>query len=241
MMATAIQVLGLAAKYELASTKEAKEAVVEELKTLQANTNEAESSTSFQLYAAHVFLMAGMMREALQLVHLGITMEHISLSLEIYLKIDRIDLALEQLSLLKQADEDSVLAQLGTVHVKTATGRSTSADAVHSLSAMSEQYGPSVMLLNCLAVAQMTSGNWEAAETALNEALADDSQSSSMVDTLINLVVCYQNMGKGMASITPLLTQLKASHPSHPFVEGLVRVEGAFERESIKYMLEPIA
>ena len=32
------------------------------------------------------------------------------------------------------------------------------------------------------------------------------------------------------------LSVLKAAHADHPFVQGLVQVEGAFERESSKYI-----
>lgn len=235
--APGVKAMGLRATYESSSEDEAaRESVIDSFKTMLADADA--SSASLQLTAAHVFLQHGMTREALQCVHLGATMEHLALSLQIYLRIDRIDLARQQLDLLKQADEDAVLTQLSSVYVDVANGRSTAPDAVHTLGSLTEQYGPSLVLLNCMAVAQMTAGNFEGAEAVLSEAsqeVGDDA------DTLINTVVCYQHMGKDMASIEPLLVKLRSGHPSHPFVQGLVRVEGAFEREALKYKVESVA
>mmetsp|Transcript_48209 Transcript_48209/g.89371 ORF Transcript_48209/g.89371 Transcript_48209/m.89371 type:complete len:302 (-) Transcript_48209:1270-2175(-) len=235
--APGVKALGLRATYESSSEDEAaRESVIESLKTMLADAES--SSSSLQLTAAHVFLQHGMTREALQCVHLGTTMEHIALSLQIYLRIDRIDLARQQLDLLKQADEDAVLTQLSSVYVDVANGRSTAPDSVHTLGSLTEQYGPSLMLLNCMAVAQMTAGNFKAAEAVLTEA---SQEGGNDADTLINTVVCYQHMGKDAASMEPLLAKLRSGHPSHPFVQGLVRVEGAFEREALKYKVESVA
>lgn len=166
-------------------------------------------------------------------------MEHLSMCILIYIKIDRLDLAEQSLDLLKQADEDSVLAQLGCAHLSVAYGRSKAEDAVHILSGLSEQYGPSVLLLNSLAVANMVGGKYELAEGNLNEALQQSSSGGANAedaDTLVNLVVCMQHMGKSSNEIGKYLGMLREGHGGHPFVQGLVQVEGAFERESHKYL-----
>ena len=120
-----------------------------------------------------------------------------------------------------------------------AYGRSKAEDAVHILSGLSEQYGPSVLLLNSLAVANMVGGKYELAEGNLNEALQQSSSGASNAedaDTLVNLVVCMQHMGKSSNEIGKYLGMLREGHGGHPFVQGLVQVEGAFERESHKYL-----
>eukprot|EP00956_Cyclotella_meneghiniana_P019342 scaffold33090_cov38-Cyclotella_meneghiniana.AAC.7 len=140
---------------------------------------------------------------------------------------------------LQCADEDSVLAQLGCAHLSVAYGRSKAEDAVHILSGLSEQYGPSVLLLNSLAVANMVGGKYELAEGNLNEALQQSSgggANAEDADTLVNLVVCMQHMGKSSNEIGKYLGMLREGHGGHPFVQGLVQVEGAFERESHKYL-----
>jgi len=200
--------------------------VIEAMKSLLADTGH----TSVQLYAAQLFLRASLTKDALQCVHLGVTMEHIVTALQIYIKIDRIDLAKEQLSLLKQADEDAILTQLGSVYISLANGSSTANDAIHVLQSLSEQYGPSPFLLNLIAASYMTTSQYDEAEARLEECRRDFSL--SIPDTLINLLVCYSHEQK---PIEPILAELKSSFPNHSFCKGLERVEGAYERESMKY------
>jgi hypothetical protein len=163
-------------------------------------------------------------------------MEHLAMCVQIYIKIDRLDLANESLNLLKQADEDSILAQLAAAYLAIAKGSSTSADAVHILGGLSEQYGPSIMLLNCMAVANMVGGKYESAEGNLKEVMSEEFGGSNDADALVNIVVCGQHLGRKLADLEPYLNALKAVHADHPFVQGLVQVEGAFEREASKYI-----
>mmetsp|Transcript_6338 Transcript_6338/g.9327 ORF Transcript_6338/g.9327 Transcript_6338/m.9327 type:complete len:177 (+) Transcript_6338:175-705(+) len=172
-----------------------------------------------------------MTKEALQCVHLGTSMEHLAITVQIYLRMDRLDLAKQTLETMKQADEEAVLTQLASVYIHVYSGRSGALDAVHLMSSLSEQYGASTMLLNLMAVAQMTAGQYAEAENSLNDAVAEGED----VDTLVNMIVCYQQQGKTMSVIAPVIEKVKAAYPSHPFVQGLLRVEGAFERESLKY------
>lgn len=157
-------------------------------------------------------------------------MEHISMALQIYLRLDRVDLAHAQLELLRQADEDAVLTSLGAVHVALAGGRSTAADAAHYLNSLSEQYGPSPLILNLSACAHCMTGDYEEAETKLLDCKREFQTPDA--DTLINLIVCSQYLNKDSAEY---IQELKESFASHAFLAGLDRVEGAFARESIKY------
>jgi len=205
------------------------------LKNLLASP-EAAGNTSVQLTACHIFLAAGKLKEALECVHLGLTMEHLAMCVQIYLNIDRLDLANESLGLLKQADEDSILAQLASAYVAIASGRSSAGDAVHILAGLSEQYGPSLTLLNATAAANMVAANYEAAESNLKAAVLEF-EGGDDADTLVNLVVCAQHLGKGKgAEVAKHLEKLKTSCKEHPFVQGLLQVEGAFDRESAKYL-----
>ena len=229
----AMQALALHANYLSSAPGEARNAVLDNLKVL-ITSSEASGNTSLQLTACHIFLAANQLKDALQCVHLGLTMEHLSMCIQIYIKIDRLDLANDALNLLKQADEDSILAQLAAVQLAIATGRSKADDAVHMLMGLSEQYGPSLMLLNYLAVANMVGGEYEAAESNLKEAI-DEYEGINDADTLVNMVCCSQHLGR--KDVEKYLNALKMGcGVGHPFVEGLVQVEGAFEREATKYV-----
>jgi coatomer protein complex subunit epsilon len=223
---TALQALALRAQYDMATDEATQLTVIEAMKSLLAETGH----TSVQLFAAQLFLQASLVKDALTCVHLGVTMEHICTTLHIYIQMDRLDLAKEQLSLLKQADEDSILTQLASVHVALANGSSTAQDAIHTLQSLSEQYGPSPLLLNLFAASYMTTSQYEEALGRLEECRRDFT--TVLPDTLINLLVCYSHLQK---PISELVEEFKMSFPQHSFCKGLARVEGAYEREAMKY------
>jgi len=139
--APALQALALHASYLSSSEDESRRhaAVLDQLKVLLASTPDAMSNTSLQLVACHIFLAANHIREALQCVHHGLTMEHLAMCVQIYIKMERLDLARDALNLMKQADEDSVLVQLTSAHLAMAHGSSRSDDAAHILASLSEQ------------------------------------------------------------------------------------------------------
>jgi hypothetical protein len=155
------------------------------------------------------------------------------MALQIYLKIDRLDLARQQLATLKRADEDSVLTQLGSVYVNLATGSTGAADAVHALNSLSEQYGPSPFLLNLMACALMQQGDYIGAELKLQECVKDYAESKVLPDTLINLICCTVHQNKSPAQY---VQQLQQEYPKHSYCGALERVVQAFDREAVKYM-----
>lgn len=187
-------------------------------------------SPRVQLTAAHVFLLAGMKKEALQCVHQGLTMEQTSLCVQIYLMLDRLDLAQQALQQMRRTDEDSMLTQLASVQVALATGSSMARDAIHTLNQISEQYGPSPMLLNLMACAQMQAGNYAEAEQRLSQ--ARDEFGATDADTLVNLIVASQYQHK---PVEHYVETLKQQYPTHFLSLGLDTVVGAFDREAVKY------
>ena len=223
-----LQALALKAQFETAMGNEAAQSsIIDQLKTLAASN----PVPAVQLTTSQVLLAAGQTKEALQQVFMGSTMEHMSMILQIYLKLDRLDLANQQLSALKQKDEDAILTQLGSVYVSLATGSSGAGDAVHVLNSLTEQYGASPFLLNLMAAGLMMQGEYGAAETKLQECLRDFNE-VVIPDTLVNMIVCNVQQNK---SPDEFIGKLKTQFPTHPFNAGLDRVTGAFERESIKY------
>ena len=115
--------------------------------------------------------------------------------IQIYIMINRLDLVRESLNLLEQADEDSILVQLTSAYIFIGKGSSRFDDVVHILAGLSKQYGPSLMLLNCMAAANTVGAKYEAAEGNLKEALTEFTGEND-ADTLVNLVVCSQHLGK---------------------------------------------
>ena len=172
-------------------------------------------------------------------VHKGYTkehMEHMAMALQIYLKLDRLDLAKKKLLFLQYADEDAILTQLGSVYCSLATGSTGAADAVHALNSLTEQYGASSLLANLQACAYLQSGDYAAAEEVLQDCLREQQQQQfpPVPDTYINLIACAVQQNNHKAT-TDYVCQMKQHYPKHSFCAGLERVTAAFDRESVKY------
>lgn len=280
-MRTALQAIALKGQYEVvvASSSQggsdAGTAVVDALKTLAASTSSSSSSNgTVALIAAQVLFAAAQVKEALQCLHTSsgsgsssigaaTLLEQALLQLQIYLKMDRLDLATSLWNQQMRAkDEDSVLTQLGAVYLHLASGRSTAADAVHTLTMLSEQYGASPYLLNLVACALMQQGDYAGARMKLQECVTEfggASASSSSVDgdttvatsvppeTYANLLTCAIHLEHSSSSSSTstdptsssswqmALQQLQQVAPNHALAVGYTRVAAAFDREAIKY------
>lgn len=232
-----LKALALKAQFEMTvqqtTDETALQPIVDQIKTLVGSNP---SDPSVQLTASQVLLKAGQTKEALQCVYNSPSNpQHLLAALQIYIKMDRPDLAKSTLDKLMRIDEESVPAQLGAVFVALACGSSTAANATHYLHSLSEQYGPSPFLLNLLACAYMQQGDYSAAYEKLKECERDHPELSATVpDTLINAIACCVHMNK-MDEMADNVAQMKARHPTHPFNAGLDRVNQAFDREAIKY------
>lgn len=225
--APGLKALALQAQFlALAATGASTQSVVLELQSMLGDG----VSPRVQVIAAQVFLEAGMKKEALQCVHQGLTMEQVAICVQIYLLLDRLDLAEKAVDQLRRSDEDSMLTQLASVQVALATGSSMAAEAVHTLTQISEQYGPSPMLLNLMACANLQAGNYAEAESKLMQAREEFSANDA--DTLVNLIVACQYQHK---PIDDYVETLKQQYPTHFLSLGLGTVGGAFEREAVKY------
>lgn len=235
-----IHVLGLRARYESTKSRKEKMSIIESVKNLLKD-NSNSHNTTLAITASHMFLSHGeMTRDALKCVQNSTHVEHLALSLQIYLQINRLDLAKNVLKILCDTDEDAVLTQLSAVQVYLFIGRSQTDDALHRLNSLLEQYGPSPMLLNYMVVAYMVLEKYDAAENIVKEVtlLETDSGKIVSVDTLINTLACYQYLGKRPEDISDIVNKLKEYYPDHSFVNRLKQFETAFERESEKYKVK---
>ena len=192
----------------------------------------AAGNTTLQLIAAIVYLYEDQVSEAIKVVHHGTTMEHIALLTQIFLKMDRLDLAQKQLQLMQQADEDATLTQLCTAMVFVATGGAKYQEAVYLYEELIDKFGASQTLLNGLASALMHMGRFDEAEKQLIDAA---SKGPNDPDTLVNLIACYEQMNKPADIINRYINQLKTAAPTHAYVKSLATIEGAFDRASTQF------
>jgi coatomer protein complex subunit epsilon len=183
-------------------------------------------SSTLKLITAMLHMHDDNLKEALKVIRNPTDMEQHGLTTQIYLRMDRLDLAQKQLKSMRSIDEDSTLTQLATAWVHLATPGKAQ-DASYIYEELSDKHGASALLLNGLAVSKMHQAAFEEAETLLQEAIG---KSPSDPDSLANLVAVSQHLQRAPEVIARYLAQLKAKAPGHQLIAALATFEGAYDR-----------
>jgi len=185
-------------------------------------------SNSLKVVAAILYMCDDNLKDALKAIRNPADLEQHALTTQIYLRMDRLDLAQKQLKSMKAIDEDSTLTQLATAWIHLATPGKAQ-DASYIFDELSDKHGASALLLNGLAVSKMHQAAFEEAETLLQEALG---KAPSDPDSLANLIAVSQHLQRAPEVVSRYLAQLKAKAPGHQLLSSLSVFEGAYDRVS---------
>ncbi|KAL7301044.1 coatomer subunit epsilon [Trichogramma pretiosum] len=218
-----LQPLKLLAQYF--ASPEKRETILEQLEKDKYHV--AEKGASFRLVAALIYYQEENFDDALRVLWKSDNIECMALSVQIYLKMNRSDLAQSEVKAMQEKDEDATLTQLSLAHVNLTLGGNKFQEAFYIFQELIDKYTPTTLLLNGKANSLALQHKFEEAEEVLQEALEKDSNNPN---TLVNMMVVLAHLGKPEEASQRYFMQLKDSHPKHPFVTEYLAKEAEYDK-----------
>ncbi|CAG8591551.1 4111_t:CDS:2 [Paraglomus brasilianum] len=221
--------LYLQAKDKNDATK--KEEIVKEIKDI---VGENSANQTVQIVSATIMVHEGLLEDALRiLVRNSKNLENVALIIQIYIQLDRLDLAKRELASAKTWAEDATLAQLMEAWVGLRTGGDKYQEAYYIYEEIAQSPSSNtVKILNGQAIANIHLGRYPEAESLLLDAL---NKNNDDPDTLVNLIVVSGFLGKPEDVINRYISQLKEVAPTHMFLQDLDLKTSLFDRAAQRF------
>ncbi|KAI9337363.1 coatomer epsilon subunit-domain-containing protein [Zopfochytrium polystomum] len=162
--------------------------------------------------------------------------ECVALTVQIYLKMNRPDLARKEVAAMKAWADDATMAQLVEAWTNLFAGDEKTQEAFYTYDELSSSSTSAARpkLLVGKAVARMQAGKHDEAEELLLEAL---NMNSSDPEALANLVACARATGKPTDVVTRYIDSLREASAEHHLLQELALKEAMFERAAQRFQL----
>ncbi|KAF5361798.1 hypothetical protein D9756_002366 [Leucocoprinus leucothites] len=234
------------ARYVGASDSAAKESALEELRDLSVEIegddfdDDERDKALVKVLAGTAFARAGEIEEALETLGTDTEdLEAVAVIVQIYVAINRPDLAKKQFERSKRWAEDDLLLQLIESTIGLATGR----DGYHNPSSFyTEQLAnPSLSsphILTARGVTRILRNEFQEAKSDLEESLE---QQKDDAETLAAFVVAVGLGGSKRSEAEELWSQISSKHPDHPLVQDVSQKADIFDQAVSKFTVPPLA
>jgi len=202
--------------------------------TLKQQLTSGFNNQTLQLVGGIIHYNEQNYEEALRILHQSSHIEAISLTLQIYLAMGRVDLAEKELKSMQKIDDDATITQLAAAWVNISLGGPKCQEACYIFQELAAKYTWTPRLLNGQAISYLHLRKFKEAEQLLMEALEKNPRDP---ETLINVIVCNQLLGKPQEVISRHLSQVAAIAPRHAWVQALNSFEDNFESSAARFQV----
>lgn len=198
--------------------------ILPQLDSLAHSSSMADDDSKLILLAT-IYLNAGLTESALRVLHEGSDIYCNALTVQCLIAMHRYDLAGKAVLRMQAADEDALPCQLSIALFNLFKGGDQLQEAMNTYEELKERYGSTPVILNGQASASIGMGRWGDAESFLQESLDLDSNNP---DTLVNLIMVSEHLGKPTEVINRLMSQLRDADKNHPFIRDYFSKEEEF-------------
>jgi len=202
--------------------------VVAEVKKLQDSEMSMDNST-VALTSGLILAHDGNYEDALRCLKTPAAqnLETLAQAVQTLLLMNRPDVALKELKLMEDENEDATLTILAKAAIQLAKGGPENLkEASDNYEETMSKYTETPLLLNGQATACIARGNCEEAWGLLEKALE---KSDKDAETYINQNAAAFVLGKTPEVAARFLSELKDSHPGHAFTKDMVAKEAEFD------------
>lgn len=171
------------------------------------------------------------------LLSLAAALPRLSMCVLIYLRLDRPDLASKSLKAMQDLDDDDTLTQLASAWAGIYAGGEKLTEAAFLLQELLEKFGPSVVVLNSLAVCDIHQRNYTNAFQYTKQARELSIKSGARVaaETLLNSIVCLQHLRRGQEIVDKIEAELKLNYPNHPWIQKQADMKAMFDKHAVAF------
>lgn len=167
----------------------------------QMNTDDV-----LRVIGAQMYFNEGNFKQALKLTHNAENFESMTMTVQVYLKIDRLDLAEKVVRSMQEIDDNDTLSQLASSWLYVVQGGEKVNEAYFFLQELLEKFGPNVNTLNMMACAEIHMKKYTEAFSHLKSArdLCIQKAITVNAETLINSMICLRHLQKGPEIISKI-------------------------------------
>lgn len=196
-------------------------------KVKQLSTDETTAaSPCCLLMCAIIYTHLGDFDNALRTANRARSLETLSLMIQVLLKIDRCDVAENELTAMQAIDEDATLTQLSASWIHLYKGGDNVQEAIYIYQDLLERHGATEQVLNGMAVCHLAMGKPDESERVLTEALT---KNPNCVISLTNVICSSKYKNKSAELVSRYFAQLQKVSPTNKWLLDYRSKEDEFD------------